>query len=339
MMRAFYQQAMRWLGLLFLWQSVSAQGLIWPTPNPAFQEGRPIEDFIQPTSSGKIISGLFGCVRNNGHKFHEGIDLYPIARDRSGEATDPIFSVLPGRVVHVSKVAGHSSYGRYVVVQHDGEEPAFHTLYSHLASVADGIVAGARVEAGTTLGIMGRSATYTIPKSRAHLHFEIGFGLTDDFQAWYDRQKFGSKNRHGKWNGMNLVSLDPLKFYTAMRHGKVNGLEDFLKKTPAVARIRVHTRQIPDFVRNYPALVTQPYAGRTVVAWDVAFTDFGLPKEWTPRFEYEQLGGQTGDVRVLSYSPSILENQTCRRVVELGGKTPTISKWTLKTLQMLFNFR
>ncbi|MGB0413199.1 MAG: murein hydrolase activator EnvC family protein [Coraliomargarita sp.] len=338
-MRAFLQQATAWLGFLVFCLSANGQGLIWPTPNSAFQEGRPLEDFIQPTASGKLISGLFGCVRNDGHKFHEGIDLYPISRDRSGEAKDAIYSVLPGRVVHVSKVAGHSSYGRYVVVLHDGQQPAFHTLYSHLASVADGIVAGARVESGTTLGIMGRSATYSIPKSRAHLHFEIGFRLTDDFQAWFDRQKFGSKNRHGVWNGMNLVSLDPLAFYTAMRNGKAKSLADFLKKTPTVARIRVHTRQIPDFVKNYPALVTQPYAGREVIAWEVAFTDFGLPKEWTPRFADEQLGGQSGDVRILSYSPRILENQTCRRVLELGGKTPTVSRWTLTTLKLLFDFR
>ncbi len=338
-MRAFYQPVTLWLGFFLLCLSGSAQGLIWPTPNPAFQEGRPIEDFIQPTSSGKIISGLFGCVRNNGHKFHEGIDLYPIERYSSGEAKDPIYSVLPGRVVHVSKVAGHSSYGRYVVVQHDGEAPAFHTLYSHLASVADGIVAGARVESGTTLGIMGRSATYTIPKSRAHLHFEIGVRLTDDFQAWFDRQKFGSKNHHGVWNGMNLVSLDPLAFYSAVREGKVRDVAEFLKKTPTVARLRVHTSKIPSFVRNYPALVTQSYSGRQVVAWDIAFTEFGLPKEWTPRFADEQLEGRSGDVRILSYSPRILENQTCRRVVELGGKTPTVSKWTLTSLKLLFGFR
>ena len=116
-------------------------------------------------------------------------------------------------------------------------------------------------------------------------------------------------------------------------------MADFLKKTPAAARLRVHTTKIPNFVRNYPALVTLPYVGRQVVAWDVAFTDFGLPKEWTPRFAEEQLGGRSGDVRILSYSPKILENQTCRRVVELGGKTPTVSKWTLKTLRMLFDFR
>ena len=154
--------------------------LIWPTPNPAFQNGKPIEAYVQATVSGRVESGLFGCVRNGGSRFHEGLDLYPIKRDGRGEAVDPVYAVLPGRVVHASLNPGYSTYGRYVVIEHDQETPAYHTLYAHLASVADTIVRGARVETGTVLGIMGRSATYTIPRSRAHVHFEIGFRLTEE---------------------------------------------------------------------------------------------------------------------------------------------------------------
>ncbi len=328
------------MALLQLATASASAGLIWPTPNPAFQEGKPIEAFIQPTASGVSESGLFGCVRNSGSRFHEGLDLFPIKRDKRGEPADPIFAVLPGRVVHVNATAGYSSYGRYVVVEHDGESPAFHTLYAHLASIADGIVPGARVEAGTTLGMMGHTAAgYTIPKTRAHMHFEIGFRLTDDFQTWYDRQKFGSKNRHGIWNGMNLVSIDPLAFYQAMRSGQVKNLYEYLHEIPAVARIRVHTSQIPDFVMNYPALVTRPYEGRRVVAWDIAFTEYGVPKEWTPRFADEDIGGRAGDVKVLAYSPQILEAQTCRRVLNLGASGPTLSNGTLTTLKKLFGFK
>ena len=122
--------------------------LIWPTPNPAFQNGKPIEAYVQATVSGRVESGLFGCVRNSGSRFHEGLDLYPVKRDDRGEAADPVYAVLPGRVVHVSRTSGYSSYGRYVVIEHDQETPAYHTLYAHLASLADTIVRGARVEAG-----------------------------------------------------------------------------------------------------------------------------------------------------------------------------------------------
>jgi len=319
--------------------SVSA-GLIWSTPNPAFQNGESIEAFVQPTASGLVESGLFGCVRNGGRRFHEGLDLFPLKRNSRGEPVDEVYAVLPGRVVHVNRMAAYSSYGRYVVVEHDGEALAFHTLYAHLASVGDGIVFGARVESGTVLGVMGRSAAgYSIPKARAHLHFEIGLRLTDDFQAWYDRQKYRTKNHHGVWNGMNLVSLDPLDFYDSVRRGKVRNLNEYLELLPAAARIRVYTTQVPDFVTNYSALVTRSYTGKQVVAWDIAFSEYGIPKEWTPRFVEEDIAGRSGDVRVLAYDPRRIKAKNCRHVLNINGKFPTISAGTLSTLKKLFGFK
>lgn len=323
------------------WNLLSAStSLVWPTPNPAFAQGRPIKDYVQPTSSGRIESGLFGCVRNGGTKFHEGLDLFPIKRSRRGEALDKVYAVLPGQVVHISETAGHSSYGRYIVVQHDSELLAFHSLYAHMASINSGLEVGSRVNAGTVLGIMGRSAAgYSIPRSRAHLHLELGLKLTEDFQTWFDRQKFGSKNRHANWNGMNLVSVDPLDFYRAMRRGEAAGFNDYLKRLPVAARIRVHSAKVPDFVRNYPALLTRPYEGRDLAAWDIAFTQYGLPKAWTPRFVDERLKGRSGDVRVLAYNRQLIEAQSCRQVIRLGGQLPTIAPGTVTTLKKLFGFK
>ncbi len=312
--------------------------LIWPTPNPAFQNGKPIEAYVQATVSGRVESGLFGCVRNSGSRFHEGLDLYPIKRDDSGEAADPVYAVLPGRVVHVSRTSSYSSYGRYVVIEHDQETPAYHTLYAHLASLADTIVRGARVETGTVLGIMGRSANYTIPRSRAHVHFEIGFRLTDDFEKWYMDQKFDTKNRHGIWNGMNLVSVDPLAFYQNIRSGQVSNLREHLGRLPVATRIRVFSNQVPDFVRNYPALVTESFTGKSVVAWDIAFTQYGVPREWKPRFAEDKLKGQIGDVKIIAYHPSLLESQSCHRVLNLSGSSPKITSATIATIKKLFGF-
>ncbi len=313
--------------------------LTWPTPNPAFQNGEPIEAYVQPTVSGLVESGLFGCTRNGGRRFHEGLDLLPLKRDSQGEAADLIYAILPGRVVYVNEIAGHSGYGRYIVVEHDGEVPAYHTLYAHLARVNRGIVRGARVEAGTVLGIMGRSASYSIPKSRAHLHFEIGLRLSDDFQSWFDRQSFGSENHHGNWNGMNLVSVDPLDFYQSVRAGRVANFFEYIKQLPTAARVRVHSPVVPDFVRNFPALLTRALEGRTVVAWDIAFTQYGLPKAWTPRFAEERLSGQPGNVQLIAYNRELTVDQNCRKVVTLSGTTPTISSDTIRTLQKLFGFK
>lgn len=328
------------LTVLACQQVMASTALVWPTPNQAFQSGEPIQAFVQHTSSGRPESGLFGCVRNSGAKFHEGLDLFPIKRNSRGEALDPVYSVLPGRVVHISRTSGYSSYGRYLVVQHDGEAPAFHTLYAHMASIDSGLQVGSRVDAGTVLGIMGRSASgYSIPRLRSHLHLEFGLKLSSDFQTWFDRQKLGSPNRHGNWNGLNLVSIDPLDFYRAMRDGKVSSFHEYLKRLPVAARIRVYSSNIPSFVENYPALVTRPYADRRVVAWDIAFTQFGLPKEWTPRFAEEKLGGSAGEVHALAYNPKLLKAQSCRRVIRLGGKVPTIAPGTVTTIRKLFGFK
>lgn len=114
---------------------------------------------------------------------------------------------------HVSRVAGKSSYGRYVVLEHPGVTPAVYTLYAHLGSVTSGLSVGQTSNKEQVLGIMGRSASgYAIPKDRAHLHFEIGLMLSRSFQLWYVGRKFGSPNDHGLWNGMNLVGMDPLVF-------------------------------------------------------------------------------------------------------------------------------
>ncbi|PXA03252.1 M23 family peptidase [Coraliomargarita sinensis] len=328
------------LGLLPSISLSASASLIWPTPNQAFQAGKPIEAFVQPTSSGRVESGLFGCVRNGGAKFHEGLDLFPVKRSSRGEALDPVYSILPGKVVHISRTAGYSSYGRYIVVVHNGESPSFHSLYAHMASINSSLKVGSRVEAGTELGIMGRSAAgYSIPRSRSHLHLELGFRLSDQFQTWFDRQRFGSKNRHGNWNGMNLVSVDPLDFYRSMRQGEVSTFREYLRRLPVAARVRVHSAKVPNFVQDYPALVTRPYAGRRVVAWDIAFTEFGVPKEWTPRFAEEKLGGRAGEVRVLTYNPQVLEAQSCRRVIRISGRVPTIAPGTVTILKKLFGFK
>ena len=69
----------------FEWPLEAKLTLFWPTPGFTFTKGSNPADFVQPTESGKIKSALFGCVRNDGERFHEGLDLAPVRRDRKGE--------------------------------------------------------------------------------------------------------------------------------------------------------------------------------------------------------------------------------------------------------------
>ncbi|MBT3637016.1 MAG: M23 family peptidase, partial [Opitutae bacterium] len=93
--------------------------LSWPTPNPAFAKGMDYSAFLQKTGPDKSFSsGAFGCVRNNGYKFHEGLDLYPVKRDSRGRADDKVFSAMAGIVRHLNATSGHSAYGKYLVLEH-----------------------------------------------------------------------------------------------------------------------------------------------------------------------------------------------------------------------------
>lgn len=297
--------------------------IIFPTPNTTWARGD-ITTFVQPTESGDPESGLFGCVRSGGTQFHEGLDVRPLGRDRRGEATDPIFAAMDGVVRHVSQAPGSSRYGRYLVLEHPEQRPAVYTLYAHLARIAPGLAPGVRVRQGQTLGTMGRSAGgYAIPKDRAHLHFEIGLRLADDFQGWYDRRRFGSRNVHGVWNGMNLTGVDPLDLLRQSRAGRVASFQQYFARLRPVVTVRVATPRVPDFVQRYPELLRRPIEG-LVAGWEIAFNETALPFSWTPLAARDLVGFRSGEVRIVAADAAALRACRCRQLVKprRGGDLP-----------------
>jgi murein DD-endopeptidase MepM/ murein hydrolase activator NlpD len=256
--------------------------LVWPTPNTGWIQNQPISDFVQDTGSGDPASGLFGCARTDGWQFHEGLDLKALTRDRRGEATDPIFAVESGKVLYVARKPGYSNYGRYIVIEHTEPGLVYQTLYAHLSAIADGIAPGVAVSTGQRIATMGRSAGNGLPKERAHLHLEFNVRLSNDFQTWYNRQKFGSRNYHGAFNGFNFIGWDSLDFFEAYRAGKVSTVADYLRGLPTGVVAEVRTTQIPWFIRQNPALLASPIPDGGVQGWRIEFTQFGLPKLWTP---------------------------------------------------------
>jgi peptidoglycan LD-endopeptidase LytH len=319
--------------------------LVWPTPSTAYLEGKSWETFIQPTASGVSESGLFGCRRSGGAQFHEGIDIKAVKRDRQGEPADPVFAVMPGVIRHINRTAGDSSYGRYIVVEHPEVTPSIFTLYAHLARVEPGLKHGTRVERGQTIALMGRSASgYAIPRDRAHLHFEIGVWLTRDFQGWYNWKKFGSKNEHGVWNGMNLVGLDPLDFYDKWRARRVDNFQDyFAQLTPAV-KLRIATPRTPDFVQRYPALVAKAATGGPEIAaaatgWEITFNEMGVPFRWVPLTSLETVGYTANEVRVLEVNEAVLKQHRCRSLAFARRGRWSVGRDLETTLQLLFGLR
>lgn len=319
----------------------AVQRVVWPTPHPAFEQRLPWQEWAQATASGDPASALFGCVRNNNTRFHEGIDIAPFLPRQRGEATDPVFAYADGRVVHINAVSGHSSYGRYIVLIHDSHPPVHFSLYAHLRSVETGLEVGSAVAAGQIIGVMGRSAGgYTIPRERAHLHFEIGFWLSDRFQAWYDRQDFGSPNRHGNFNGMNLVGIDPLAYLEARRDGTISSLQSFLRSQPVGFIARIRTQYIPDLVRRNPSLLTRPLPSLPAEGWEVEFTGFGFPLRFTPLDVTDAAGiGPQGSVVITAIAPDQIQLFACRRMVQIQGSQARPGDGFRRIVQLLFDLK
>lgn len=287
-----------WIGALAV-SAAERIEIVWPTPDPAWGQGKPPSAFLQHAGSGDPESGGFGGVRSGGGQFHEGIDIAANKHDRRGEPLDDVFAAMNGVVRHVSTAAGDSSYGRYIVIEHPEVTPAVYTLYAHLARIAPEIKVGSRVTRGQTIATMGHSSGgYSIPKERAHLHFEIGLMITQNFQAWYDRRKFGSANDHGLWNGMNLMGIDPLDFMNQWRSRRVNNFIEYLQQLKPAVTVKVAAMRTPDFVRRYPALMTRDPAFGLVSGWEIKCTWTGLPISWTPLTAVE-VAGMTADQPVI----------------------------------------
>jgi hypothetical protein len=180
--------------------------------------------------------------RNDGTRFHEGVDLKPAFLNSRGEAVDAVRAALAGRVAYVcDRVNG--AYGRYVVLEHPRAELPVYTLYAHLASVRGDLQVGREVPEGHVLGILGRSSAGIdpIPPERAHLHFEIGLRLSDNFDAWYARSPHRREpNPHGNHNGMNLAGFEPLE--SVLLRPRVD-VHTVVNNLPAALVVVARTRQ------------------------------------------------------------------------------------------------
>lgn len=231
--------------------------------------------------------GTYGFVRNviktpTGPvcaKFHEGIDIKPLARTPDGTPIDAVRPTAPGIVVYTNGQPGKSSYGRYVVLQHNTQEGPIYTLYAHLASISCSI--GDKVSTGNTLGVLGYSGT-GINKTRSHIHFETALLLNPRFDSWIT-----GENNHGLYHGFNLSGFSPIPLLTACREGKHPTLSQYLSTLPKGYTVRVQGEKIPLMARVYPCLIKNPnkLAVEQVRSWDITFTSEGTPLQFSPSTE------------------------------------------------------
>ncbi len=309
--------------------------LSWPTPNPAFAKGMGYSTFLQKTGPDKeFSSGAFGCVRNNGYKFHEGLDLYPVKRDKRGKAEDSIFAITNGTISHLNPTASYSAYGKYVVIEHKNLTPALYSLYAHLDSISPNLKTGSKVTIAQVIGKMGNSSSgYRIPLNRSHLHFEIGLRLTNKFQNWYNKKSFNSKNRHGNFSGFNLVGIDPIHFYSEYKRKSFSTPLDFLNSLPPVLTVRVKSNKIPDFALRYPAL-TKQNNGRATSGWDIVFGPFGLPLHLTALSI--PISANEKKVKILKFDATS-QLKPCRRLITKKGNELFPTDQLKNYLELIFD--
>lgn len=250
----------------------------WPTDNRAFFDGKKLEHFIQPTQSGRLVSGLWGCTRNHGKKFHAGVDMKSLHRDRRYVPQDCIFAALPGKVAYINTNPKNSVYGNYVVLEHFEPNLCFYTLYAHLASVEPTLKVGQSVEQSTLLGVMGCTGNVQ-GLYYAHVHFEVGLlvGTEQTFAHVGNIQKSKPKDpgTYEEWHASNLVSLDPLEFFRAK-----SNFTHFLKAQPIAFTLVVSTDKTPDFMKQNTALGGLP-SGK-FYGWRIDFTWSGAVVHFEP---------------------------------------------------------
>ena len=243
--------------------------------------------FFAPTAPDKPwTSGSFGCVRNDGQRLHEGLDIRHLQTDRRGEPTDPVMATADGTVVYFSTKPSLSNYGNYLVVRHVVEGIEIDSLYAHLSAIQPGIVIGKSVKQGEVIATMGRTSNAeTILKERAHVHFELNLPVNDNFAAWFKKASPGERNDHGEWNGQNLNGLDVREILLAEHNPKGGfSLLNFIQSQTALCRVLVRATNFP-YLKRYPMLVlNNPVAEKEGVAgYEIALNYNGVAFALMPR--------------------------------------------------------
>ena len=323
--------------ILFLAVSLFAQSPFqFPTANHAlYQPGNELK-FFAPTAPDKPwTSGSFGCVRDNGTRMHEGLDIRHLQTDRRGEPTDPVMATADGTVVYFSKKPGLSNYGNYIVIRHVVEGLEIYSLYAHLSEISPALKIGDAVKADQVIATMGRTSdAEVITKDRAHVHFELNVLMNDNFAAWFKKNST-ERNDHGEWNGQNLNGLDPREILLAEKPGtKKFSLLDFLRSQTELCRVLVRATNFP-YLKRYSQLVLKnPVADKEGVAgYEMVLNFNGVPFALMPRAASEIKSA--AKFQLLSVNETEQKANPCRKLVVKRGSRWQLADAGLRELEML----
>ncbi len=280
--------------------------IILPTANDALFKGGGADFFMGTYRRPKRnvqpgwTAGQYGFVRDVRHtrhgmvysRFHEGIDVRPLRRDRRGDPLDQIMAISDGEVVYVSRHPSRSNYGLYIVVEHWWGRSPIYSLYAHLGSISVDI--GETIRQGDVIGRMGYTGR-GINRDRAHLHLELNMMLSEAFNHWYDdHKKHVVPNYHQLYNGLNLVGIDIERLYHELRENPDLTLPEFIAQETGAFEVMVPAGpMLPDILWRYPWMCEQlhdwlPEYGPPIelgTSWKITFASSGLPLKFEPMDE------------------------------------------------------
>jgi murein DD-endopeptidase MepM/ murein hydrolase activator NlpD len=311
---------------------------VLPTDNDALFRGQPERFYMytdrdfEGVKSRPWQGGTYGFTRNQQRvggkivmtKFHEGIDIRPLRRDASGEPLDEVRAIESGRVVHVSNNAADSNYGKLAVVEHDVAGTPVYSIYAHLATVE--VRPGQTLARGERLGRLGYTGA-GLDRRRAHLHLEIALLWHDQFESWHPLN-FPTANKHGLYNGLNLMGLDVARFYLQQRENPSLTLPQFVRQKESFFRVRLPESPHFQLPRRYPWLVKgDPDGARS---WLVSFTAPGFPVAIEPST------GSVAAPRVEWVAPAEFPpGKMTRRLVEGTRRQPLLGESGKKLVDLL----
>jgi murein DD-endopeptidase MepM/ murein hydrolase activator NlpD len=297
---------------------LAQQPFQFPTANHfLFEPGKELK-FFAPTDPDKPwTSGSFGCVRDNGGRIHEGLDIRCLQRDKRGEPTDPVMATADGTVVYFNTRPSLSNFGNYVVLRHTIDGIEIYSLYGHLRQVRPGLAIGQTVKASELIGTMGRTANTVerIAPWRAHVHFQLSLLVNDRFAAWFKRTNPRERNDHGEWNGQNLDALDARQILLdEYAQGAKFNLLNFIRGQTELCRVIVRATNFP-FLKRYPMLtVPNPVAAQEGVAgYEIALNYNAVPITLMPLAAPEIKGGEK--FQLLSVNEAEERANPCRHLV------------------------
>jgi peptidoglycan LD-endopeptidase LytH len=325
------------ISILFFGAKLPAQSPFqFPTANHSLYEIGNELKFFAPTAPDKPwTSGSFGCVRDNGTRMHEGLDIRHLQTDLRGEPTDPVMATADGTVVYFSKKPALSNYGNYIVVRHVVDGLEIYSLYAHLSEIRADLKIGQPIKAGEVIATMGRTSNAeVINKDRAHVHFELNVLVNDNFASWFKKNS-AERNDHGEWNGQNLNGLDPREILIA-EHNPVKkfSMLNFLNSQTELCRVLVRATNFP-YLKRYAALVLKnPVAEREGIAgYEIALNYNGVAFALLPRAESEIKS--RAKFQLLSVNEAEQRANPCRRLVVKRGSHWQLTDGGIRELELL----